>query len=131
MRRTVVADTDLVIDFLRGHGAGASLLPQWLRSGRLRLSVITLFELRSGLDWSTRGQVIESLFVHGPLPFDRDAALHAGRVETALRSAGTRIGVADTQQAGICLSADLPLATRNDRHFRRVRELELVDLLAE
>lgn len=124
----IVVDTDLVIDFLRGAGVGAAVVPRWLRSAQLRLSAITLFELRSGLDWQERGRSIESLFVHDPLPFDKDAALRAGDVETTLRSSGMRIGVADTQQAGVCLAANLPLATRNVKHFNRVRGLELVDL---
>lgn len=124
----IVADTDLVIDFLRGRGVGADLLPKWLRSAQLTLTAITLFELRSGLDWDVRGHVIDALFLRGPIPFDKEAALQAGHVEAVLRSSGTRIGVADTQQAGICLAAALPLATRNAAHFRRVPGLDLFDL---
>lgn len=128
MSALLVADTDLVIDFLRGRGPGADLLPIWLRRRRLRLTVVTLFELRSGADWDVRVARIEALFIGGPLPFDRDAALHAGRIEAALRTGGRSIGVADVQQAGICQAQDLPLATRNRRHFTRVEDLRLVDL---
>lgn len=128
MSSLLVADTDLVIDFLRGRGAGARLLPGWLRGRRLRLTAVTLFELRSGRDWARRGIEIEALFLVAPLPFDREAALRAGAIEAMLRGAGTPIGVADIQQAGICRALGLPLATRNVEHFKRVAELELVDL---
>lgn len=131
MTDLLVADTDLVIDFLRGRGDGARLLPPWLSTRRLRLSVVTLFELRSGRDWARRGTRIEALFLGGPLRIDRQAALHAGAIEAALRAAGTPIGVADTLQAAICRSLGLPLATRNDAHFLRVAGLALVDLTAE
>lgn len=128
MTGPVVADTDLVVDFLRGRGPGAEHVPVWVRSRNLRLTAITLFELRSGTDWARRGEQIQALFVDGPLPFDRSAALAAGRIEQRLRRAGTRIGLADVQQAGICLASGLPLATRNTRHFSLVDRLELVPL---
>lgn len=128
MTGQLVADTDLVIDFLRGQGDGARLLPDWLRTRRLRLTAVTLFELRSGRDWDARGPRIEPLFLGGPLPFDRAAALAAGDVEASLRRLGAPIGVADVQQAGICRSAGLPFATRNARHFDRVEDLVLVDI---
>lgn len=131
MNGRLLADTDLVIDFLRGRGAGAELLPAWLEARRLRLSVVTLFELRCGKDWSRRDLAIEALFLDGPIVIDRKAALHAGVIEARLRAAGAPIGVADTLQAGICLSMGLPLATRNHEYFTRVEALQLVDLDAE
>ncbi|MGI9016275.1 MAG: type II toxin-antitoxin system VapC family toxin [Euzebya sp.] len=124
----LVADTDLIIDFLRGRGTGAALVPGWLQTRRLRLSVVTLFELRSGFDWAAREGRIESLFLGGPIDFDRRAALEAGAIDSDLRRSGNRIGVADVQQAGICRSRGLPLATRNTRHFERIDGLELIDL---
>ncbi|MBC8496778.1 MAG: type II toxin-antitoxin system VapC family toxin [Anaerolineales bacterium] len=39
---------------------------------------------------------------------------------------GKLIGVLDTQIAGICLSHNLPLLTRNTDHFQRVPGLELI-----
>lgn len=128
MSGLIVADTDLVIDFLRGRGDGADLLPAWLGERRLRLTAVTLFELRSGRDWAARGQSIDALFLGGPLPLDRRAALEAGIVEAELRARGTPIGVADTMQAGICRSLELPLATRNREHFERVAALDLLEL---
>ncbi|MGI8876461.1 MAG: type II toxin-antitoxin system VapC family toxin [Egibacteraceae bacterium] len=131
MSGLLVADTDLVIDFLRGRGRGAELLPTWLRARRLRLSAVTLFELRCGRDWARSGHRIDPLFLGGPLVMDRRAALHAGAIEAELRAAGTPIGVADTLQAGICRALGLPLATRNNAHFTRVEGLALVDLSAD
>lgn len=41
MTGLIVADTDLVIVYLRGRGEGADLLPDWLRPHQLRLAAIT------------------------------------------------------------------------------------------
>lgn len=128
MTGPVVADTDLVIDYLRGRGEGAELLPSWLRSRRLRLTAITLFELRSGTDWGARRLRIEALFIGGPLPFEREAALHSGQIHMQLRAQGESIGLADLQQAGICLARSFPLATRNRSHFDRIPDLALIDV---
>jgi tRNA(fMet)-specific endonuclease VapC len=123
----VVADTDLVIDFLRGRGAGASAIPRWRRERRLRLTAVTAFELRVGTDFLDRRLSIERLLTRGSLRLDRAAALYAGAAYATLRRDGLAIGVLDCLQAGICLRYDLPLATRNVRHFERVVGLRLAD----
>jgi tRNA(fMet)-specific endonuclease VapC len=62
------------------------------------------------------------------LPLDGAAALLAGEVYSRLERSGNRIGVPDALIAGVCLRFDLPLATRNVRHFGRVPRLRLVQL---
>lgn len=103
-------------------------MPVWIRRGDLRLTVITLFELLRGDDWQRRADRIERLFTSAPMPLDALSARSAGALELELRSRGHSIGVADSLQAGICLSRGLPLATRNRRHFERVPGLELAVL---
>jgi len=72
--------------------------------------------------------MIETLLGSNPLPLDDGSALTGGSVFTHLSALGTPIGVLDCLQAGICLHHDVPLATRNRRHFERVPDLELADL---
>ena len=128
--RLLIADTDLVIDFLRGSGAGADLVESWLRSGELRLSSVTAFELRLGADFPRRRRAIDSLLRRRTLPLDGAAAMLAGEIHASLGRSGARIGVQDALIAGICRRFDLPLATRNVRHFRRVPGLELIEVPA-
>lgn len=128
MAGLVVVDTDLVIDFLRGRGEGAPLLRDLLTGRRLRLTSITAFELRLGADAVRRQDGIARLFHSRTLPLDRLAAVRGGAVASDLRARGRDIGMADCLQAGICLRHDLPLATRNRRHFERIEGLMLVDL---
>ncbi|MDQ3153938.1 MAG: type II toxin-antitoxin system VapC family toxin [Actinomycetota bacterium] len=128
MAGLVVADTDIVIDFLRGRGAGARLLRRLIVDRLLRLTAVTGFELRVGTDFLARRDDILRLFRSRTVPLDLASALRAGAVASALQERGTGIGLADCLQAGICLRHDLPLATRNRKHFERVDGLRLVDI---
>jgi tRNA(fMet)-specific endonuclease VapC len=121
----IVADTDVLIDFLRGHEPGRSRVEGWLRDGFLRTTAITAFELRLGADF-VRPTGMAALLARRTLPLDLLSALRAGEAQATLRAAGTTIGVRDALIAGICLRFDLPLATRNVRHFARVDGLRLV-----
>jgi tRNA(fMet)-specific endonuclease VapC len=124
----VVADTDVVIDFLRGAEPGASLVRSLLKEGRLRFTPVTAYELRRGADFVPRDELLMRLLARRTYPLDLEAALRAGAVAAELKSQGREIGAADALQAGFCLRHDVPLATRNRRHFDRVDGLRLVDL---
>jgi tRNA(fMet)-specific endonuclease VapC len=126
----VVADTDLLIDFLRGKGPGAPLVRELIVDHRLRVTAITAFELRVGADFLERRDDILRLVQSRTFPLDPGSALRAGEVAATLRAAGQDIGMADCLQAGICLKFDLPFATRNRRHFTRVEGLRLLDFNA-
>lgn len=128
MAGLVVADTDLVIDFLRGRGSGARLTRQLLVERRLRLTSVTGFELRVGADFLGRRDQILRLFRSRTLALDILSALRAGEIAARLQKAGSPIGLADCLQAGVCMRHGLPLATRNRKHFDRVEGLELVDV---
>ena len=128
MAGLVVVDTDLLIDPLRGRGGGVAVVQDLLRARRLRLTAVTAFEMRLGTDFLARRGEILRLFRSRTVPLDLPSALRGGEVAATLRRRGQDIGMADCLQAGICLRHDLPLATRNRRHFERVAGLLLADL---
>ena len=128
MASLVVVDTDLIIDFLRGSGDGASLVRTLIIERRLRTTAVTAFELRVGADFLPRRDDIMRLLRTRTVPLDLAAALRAGEIAAALQRSGQVIGQSDCLQAGICLRHDLPLATRNRKHFSRVADLRLVEL---
>lgn len=131
MASLVIVDTDLVIDFLRGKGPGSPLVRELITDHRFRITAITAFELRVGADFLERRGDILRLVQSRTFPFDPRSALRGGEVAATLRGAGEDIGMADCLQAGICLNFDLPLATRNRKHFNRVDGLRLFDIDAE
>ena len=102
-----------------------------LRSGDLRLSAATAFELRLGADFLRRRRAIETLITRLTLPVDGAEAMLAGEIYARLERTGDRIRVQDALIAGVYRRFDLPLATRNVRHFRRVRDLALIDVPGE
>jgi len=126
----VVADTDLVIDFLRGKGAGASLIRGWLENQQLRLTAVTAFELRLGASFMANAAPIRALLHKRTVGLDAAAGILAGEVFADLQRRGQGIGVKDCLQAGICRRYDLPLATRNIGHFERVAGLRLIPVRA-
>ncbi len=125
MANPVVADTDLVIDFLRGSGPGVAIVRALIAERRLRLTVLTAYELGAGADIGQRRADIARLFRRRTVQLDLRAAVRAGEIGGALTRAGLQIGPADSIQAGICLRHGYALATRNRKHFERVDGLEL------
>lgn len=127
MADEVVVDSDLLIDFLRGNGDGVEIVASLITQRRLRLTAITAFELRVGTDFLSRQADILALVRGRTIPLDAAAALRGGEVAAALSRQGRPIGFADCLQAGVCLRHEIPLATRNRRHFDRVTGLKLFE----
>ena len=96
----------------------------------LAVSCINLFELEFGMAKSTSRTLMER-YLHEVcrrytvLDFDWAAAQQAGRVRAHLQSLGTPVGPYDVQVAGVALSRDLTLVTRNTREFARVPDLRV------
>ena len=122
----IVADTDVLIDFLGGHEPAAARIALELEGGDLRTTAITRFELLSGARGPKQQRnILELLGVVRTLPLDAAAADRAASVRRALEEKGIGIGMADSLIAGIVLVADGILLTRNRDHFKRVEGLHL------
>jgi tRNA(fMet)-specific endonuclease VapC len=120
-----VVDTDILIDYLRGHGPGADLLERLGRRGYL-ITAVSTFELALGTSHRTDPTPVMEL-LHAPsLPLTPSAGVRGGEALAGLRRTGDGIDIRDALQAGICLDADRPLVTRNRRHFDRVPGLSVV-----
>ncbi len=124
-----VADSDVLIDVLRGRSPVAERMARELQAGSVATTAGSVFELMSGARTQRERARIERLL--GPmaiLPFDHAAGLAAAEVRRVLEKSGTGIGMADYQIAGICLSRQTPLWTRNRSHFERVPGLRVSSL---
>ena len=122
----IVADTDVLIDFLRGEGPLVDRVVFELERG-LATTVVSAFELWSGSIGSARRErAVETLL--GALvimPLDSEDARCAAGVRRDLERAGRSIGMADSLIAGICVRHRATLITRNRDHFERVPNLTL------
>lgn len=125
----IVADSDVLIDALRGREPALGRVKQGLTEGALVTTSITAFELLSGADSDSVRRKVEGLLAPlAILPLDEAAGREAARIRRDLEADGTPIGMADYLIAGICLARQARLLTRNTAHFTRVQGLELLDL---
>jgi predicted nucleic acid-binding protein len=121
-----VIDTDVLIDALHAKGTAAARLAAAIERGAAATTVISVFELLAGAKArAQRGRVEKLLGALAILPIDDLACRRAADVRRELGRDGTGIGMGDCLIAGVCLSASLPLVTRNRDHFGRVPELVL------
>jgi predicted nucleic acid-binding protein len=123
----IVADTDVLIDFLAGRGEAASVERE-LERGALATTVISRFELLSGARGRRAESAVRTLLEAMPcLPLAAPAADRAAAVRRALETEGRPIGMADSLIAGVVLEQGAALLTRNRSHFERVTGLRLVE----
>lgn len=123
-----IADTDVLIDYLRGRGPGAARIAIELHHS-LSTTVVTAFELWSGARGKRQTDAVAALVAAlDILPLDAAAARRAASVRRELEVAGTTIGMADSLIAGIALERRAMLITRNVRHFSRVSALKLASV---
>jgi tRNA(fMet)-specific endonuclease VapC len=122
----MVADTDVLIDFLDGRAPAAERIALEIDRGQLRTTVISRFELLAGAKTSPQRRLIGDLLAALPcLPLDEPSADTAADIRQALERDGAGIGMADSLIAGIVVASRGVLLTRNRRHFERVPGLAL------
>ena len=122
-------DTDtLIYVFKRTGNCLARLSAQ--NDSDITISTINLFELEYGMGKSSSRIKMDSYVLslckrYAVLEFDRAASLQAGAIRALLHTRGTPIGPYDVQIAGIALSHNLIVVTRNTREFERVPGLRV------
>jgi len=125
----IIADTDVLIDYLEGRGAGAEAVDQALRLDQLATTAINYFELLAGARRPRqKGNILALLESIQVWPLDIPAARRAAEVRQQLERTGIGIGMGDSLIAGIALSRAATLLTRNIRHFERVPGLPLAEI---
>lgn len=122
----VIADTDVLIDFLNGREPSASRIALELEHGALLTTAVSRFELLAGVNSSRQQKLVRALLDAVPtLPLDAECADRAAEVRRTLEKQGKPVGMGDSLIAGIVLANQGTLLTRNTKHFERVRGLRL------
>lgn len=125
----IVADTDVLIDFLAGRDPAAARVEIELGTRALATTAVTRFELLAGARDRTAERIVRRLLDSlATLPLEGESADRAAALRRALETRGSGIGMADSLIAGIALTHDALLLTRNRRHFERVEGLKLATL---
>lgn len=124
----IVADTDVLIDFLRGKGSAERVALE-LGTGAFATTAMTAFELSAGAFSTKQRQGVDTLLAAMKiLPFTEEDALLAAGIRQELEAKGEEIGMADSMIAAICKSHGSILLTRNRKHFERIDGLQLSPL---
>jgi tRNA(fMet)-specific endonuclease VapC len=122
----IVADTDVLIDFLAGREPSAGAVGRALQRQELATTAISRYELMSGARNPEEGELVSGFLKNLRVyPLDTASADRAAEVFRSLEEAGQRIDTGDCLIAGIVLHQHGVLLTRNKKHFERVRGLRL------
>jgi tRNA(fMet)-specific endonuclease VapC len=121
----MIADSDVLIDFLRGKGFAERIRSE-VKTGGLHTAAISAFELWAGAKTDQQISAVETLLAALIiLPLETESARRAAKVRRELEKKNASIGMADSLIAGICLEREGVLITRNRKHFERVAGLKL------
>jgi predicted nucleic acid-binding protein len=122
----MIADSDVLIDFLRDRDPWAGRIELEIKTGHLATTAINSFELLSGAKSAADQETVSRLLaVLTVLGVTIEASERAAEVRRALEAQGHGIGMAEYLIAGVCLANGGVLLTRNLDDFGRVPELGL------
>lgn len=124
----MLLDTSFVIDLIRGRGDVEAALDG---SSVEYVSSVTVMELWEGIHLTSstneeRDRVKRCLSDVEELPFDRDCATEAGRLNAELIKDGTPVDETDVMLGATALVHDQPVLTRNVEHFEVIDGVDVV-----
>jgi predicted nucleic acid-binding protein len=112
---SVVLDTSVLIDHLRASTAATEYLASL--DGRPSCSEISRIEVIQGLRSAERKAADKLFALIAWVPVSETIARRAGELGRKWRRSHPGIGVADLAIAATAEQVDVPLATRNVKHF--------------
>ena len=125
---THLADSDWVVEYLRGRDEGIQLLRPLIESGSLAVSIIVYAEIYEGVlgdaNFDRRRLTFDDFLAGVPvLGIDRETAEEFARLRSGLRARGELLADHDTWIAATALRHDIALLAR-DQHFDRIAALK-------
>lgn len=120
----ICLDTDVVLDFLKGHRAAVAKIRHYIDNDELSITSLTFFELVSAV--KKKGRVLPILDNLALLPFDKKAALRANRIHEALQGQKIEIGMRELINSAICMENEAWLCTKNRSAYNGVEGLKFI-----
>jgi predicted nucleic acid-binding protein len=129
MVEELILETTFLVDLERelarsSHGPAQGFL-EARKDARLHITFTVAGELAAGASLSDRDRWRRFVAPFRILPFHEEVAWQYGQSYRYLQGVGLLIGTNDLWIAATALAYDMPLATRNRRHFSRVPGLKL------
>ncbi len=123
----ICLDTSVLIDYFRKTEKKNSFFFDLTnRYADFSISVITEFEILGGCNDVQKTFWNELFKGFAILPFDQKASQEAVRIFHELKPAGNLIEMPDLFIGAIAKANGLKLATLNEKHFARIKGLELI-----
>ena len=127
-----LVDTDTLSFFFKRHPSVVSSFEAYSQQyGRVNLSIITYYEILSGLKHRDANKKLEVFLDFAAqntiLSLTEEAATIASEHYATLCKQGQPLEDIDLLIAGIALSNNLVLVTHNTKHFERIEGLEIAD----
>lgn len=127
--RGILIDTSVIIDFLRKKEKRNSILWKLKEKHNCFMSAITLFELFSGATDEQKFEDVRKIAKWiEPILFDDPIAELSGKIYRDLRQEKQLIEFRDIFIGATAIHYDYPLATLNQKHFNRIKRLNLLDI---
>lgn len=123
----MVIDTGIFIEHLRARDKTQTTLYLLAENDNLCISAVSVYELYMGATTSDKVKDVEHL-INGltVLPFDDTVAITAAEIFLKLKRNNQLIEFRDIFIAATCITNELPIATLNKKHFKRVDKLKII-----
>lgn len=127
----VCLDTSFVIDLLRGNNNIIKTKEKLDETGDIiHIPAPVIVELISGANLKGKKEIEtkkikDFLSTTIVLPLDKECAFLAGEIESELMQRGENIEIEDILIAAISIQNNETLVTRNEKHFRRIKQLTI------
>jgi predicted nucleic acid-binding protein len=126
--KIVLVDTSILIDYFRKTEKSNTALVKLFRQGYdFSISAITEYEIYSGANASQLNFWNDILNNISVIPFDQSAVKAAVQINQVLKQKSKQIDIADLFIAATAISNNLPIATLNLKHFKRVDQLTIIE----
>ena len=120
--KPVLPDTDILIDYLRGHEKAVAFIKA--RMDRIVLSTIVVAELYAGIERHEEKEAIDALVEVFPvLPITLDLAKEGGRLKRQYQKSHG-IGLMDALIAATVAAGNAELKTLNVKHYPMFKGLK-------
>lgn len=114
---TVLIDTDIAIDYLRGDQAVLPLMQQLWQEEAAALSVLSIYELTAGMRDKEKNATLHFIDACTIINLTRPISIKAGELYRKFRAKGITLAPVDCLIAATALVSGFKIATRNVRHY--------------
>ena len=123
----VLIDTSIIIDYLRKTNKEKTLFWKIINIYECYISSVTVFELYSGAKESSHHKALDTVLSYLTiLPFDKEQAKISSSLFQKLKAKNKLIEFRDIFIASSAIAKQIPLATLNKKHFKRIDDLVLI-----